>query len=207
MQAIMSDKESAQQLVERARRGDRAAFGELAEMYRGRLEAIARSRMGREATRELEVADVIQETFARALESLESFQWQGEESFLRWLAGTAENFIAKTAKRRERRHLLRLEEDVVAPAQSPSKGLRREERFLRLERALEGLPPDYRDVIRLARIEGLKHEEIANRMNRSHAAVRQLIVRALRKLRERFGDTESLHLPDRTLGSKGERDG
>ena len=81
--------------------------------------------------------------------------------------------------------------------------LRREERFERLQKALESLPPDYREAIRLSRIEGLKTVEIAERMGRSREAVKQLIFRALRRLRESFGDTESLHLPDRKFDTEG----
>ena len=66
--------------------------------------------------------------------------------------------------------------------------LRREERFDRLQHALESLPPDYREVIRLSRIEGMKTSEIAELMGRSSAAVKQLLFRALRRLRESFGD-------------------
>ncbi|MBN1420191.1 MAG: sigma-70 family RNA polymerase sigma factor [Planctomycetes bacterium] len=195
----MDETQSERGLVERAREGDREAFGRLVERYQGRMEALVSARMGGLVRGTAEVADITQETFARALRSLETFRWRGEESFLRWLGGIAENLIAKAANREKRHGLLRLEGDSAGSDPSPSKVLRREERFRRLEQALEALPPDYREVIRLARIEGLKHEEIAARMNRSHAAVRQLLIRALRQLRERFGDTESLHLPHRIL--------
>jgi DNA-directed RNA polymerase specialized sigma24 family protein len=48
-------------------------------------------------------------------------------------------------------------------------------------------------------MEGMKSEEIAQKMNSSPEAVRQLLVRALRALRKSFGETESLHLPSRGL--------
>ena len=44
--------------------------------------------------------------------------------------------------------------------------------------------------------------EVAARMNRSENAVRLLLARAAMKLRESFGDTESLHLPDRTFNTE-----
>ena len=72
--------------------------------------------------------------------------------------------------------------------------------------ALDKLSPEHREVIRLARIERLPGAEIARRMNRSPSAVAQLLSRALKKLRERFGDTESLSLPDRTLDEGAEGD-
>ena len=51
-----------------------------------------------------------------------------------------------------------LDEEVAASNPSPSKTARREERFDRLEAALEKLSPDHRRVIVLARIEGASIE-------------------------------------------------
>ena len=48
---------------------------------------------------------------------------------------------------------------------------------------------------KLARIEGLRIAEIAERMGRSRNAVAHLLSRALAKLKDTFGDTESFHLP------------
>ena len=79
------------------------------------------------------------------------------------------------------------------------KGLRRKERFDRLQEALKKLSPDHRQVILLARIEGLPMAQIAERMNRSPKAVHQLLWRALQNLRTTFGETESFRLPDLRL--------
>ena len=53
----------------------------------------------------------------------------------------------------------------------------------------------------MSRIEGLRIGEIAERTGRSVDAVKQLLLRGLRSLKRNFGDTESLHLPDRTFES------
>jgi len=45
------------------------------------------------------------------------------------------------------------------------------------------------------RIKGLKITEAAHRMGRTSSAVTHLLMRALKKLKESFGDTESLNLP------------
>ena len=78
----------------------------------------------------------------------------------------------------------------------------REERFDRLEEALKSLSPDYQKVILLARVERLHLDEVAERMGRSRGAVRQLLWRALHELKNVFGETESLHLPPRSLNSE-----
>lgn len=193
----MSEQRPTETLVQKAQDGDMAAFGQLTERFGQRLAALVETRMGKEVRSRLEAGDVVQETLSRALQSIARFEFRGEDSFLQWLAGIAENLISKAATRGRRQVPLQLIDEPPASHTAPSKVMRREERRSRLLEALNALPPDYREVLRLARIEGLKHEEIARRMGRSHDAVRQLVVRGLRKLRERFGDTESLHLPKR----------
>jgi RNA polymerase sigma factor (sigma-70 family) len=94
---------------------------------------------------------------------------------------------------------LALRIDKPSPDVSASRGLRREERLARLEKSLAQLKPVQREIIVLAKIEGLTAREITRRLGLSEAAVRQAISRGLKQLRERFGDTESLHLPDRRL--------
>ncbi len=92
--------------------------------------------------------------------------------------------------------------DVSGHLPSPSSNQRREERFERLSKSVESLSPDHRTVIRLARIEGLKIREIAERMNRSESAVKNLLLRAMRELRNSFGETDSFSLPDRRLSGE-----
>ena len=201
--AVLMVDESTEELLTRAVAGDRVAFGRLAERFSERLSRLVGSRVGPAVREDLDVDDVVQETFRLALESIESFESRGDDSFIRWLGHIAENVIRKAARTTARKpsteEILEIADRTTTP---PSANLRRDERFDRLQSALESLPPDYRQVIRLSRIEGLKTEEIAERMGRSTSAVKQLLFRALRRLRDTFGDTESLHLPDRKFDSE-----
>ena len=194
-------------LVERAQRNDPKAFEALVACHRDELEQLIRCRIGTTLRGSVEVDDVFQETLTWAFRSLPSFRWQGEGSFGRWLAGIAGHAILKAARRERRGRPLELVRDVPAPGVSPSTALRRTERFERLEAALAKLSPDHRQVILLARIEGLAVREIAQRMERSEDAVMQLISRALKKLKQGFGETESWTLPDRALESEAGADG
>ncbi len=189
---------STEVLVERARQGDQAAFGMLVERYRERLRGFVHTRMGVGVHAESDANDIVQETSLRALEALEEFQWQSEPLFFRWLCGIAKNAILHNATRSKRRAALGVTVREKSSA-SPIRVLRRDERFERLEDAFAQLAAEQRDVLRLARLEGLAFPEIARRLNRRPEAVRQIAVRALRRLREFFGDTESLGLPDRVL--------
>ena len=81
--------------------------------------------------------------------------------------------------------------------------MRRNERFDRLEHSLEKLLPEHREVILLSRIEGLTMKEIAQKTGRPLSTVKYHLVCGLAELKKHFGDTESLHLPDRQLTAEG----
>ncbi len=199
----MTIESSVPDLIAKAQAGDRDAFDALVERHQDRLERLIRSRMGDRLMSDLEPGDVRQEVLLRAFGAMHRFHWAGDDSFMRWLGTIAENVILNATKRLSRRGTLRLDRSVPGPGESPSKALRRDERFDRLETALDHLSPDYRNVIVLARIEGLPIREIARRMHRSESAVKNLLLRALKALRGSFGDTESLGLPDRRLDAEG----
>lgn len=190
-------------LVERAREGDRDAFEALLGSLRAELRRRIESRLGPRLRESLDPEDVLQDVQLRALRSVGRFRWQGEGSFRAWLEGIAAHVILDAAKTRERRRELEIVRDPPASGVSASRSERRIERFERLERSVEELPPDYRTAVRLARIEGLKVREVAERMGRSPASVRNLLFKAMKRLRTSFGDTESLSLPDRHLGDDG----
>jgi len=189
--------------IQKAQEGDREAFEKLFISYRARIKALVESRLGSRLREAVEVDDILQETFLRAFESISRFRWEKDDSFFHWLSGIAINIIRKAASTRRPTPFVE-EEQIAKSGTSPSKALRREERFDRLDEALEALSPEYRQVILLARVKGLPIEEVAKQMKRSRNAVSLLLLRATRKLRAVFGETESLHLPHRILGREGD---
>jgi RNA polymerase sigma-70 factor (ECF subfamily) len=205
MYGQMVEPEPTTLLVGRAQAGDRAAYDALVERYRARLCPVVEKQV--QSRKHLEVEEVLQETFVRGFESLGRFRWQGENSFYLWLCGIARNVVLKMAEKAQAGRPLEFPENVAGAAASPSKVMRRHERFDRFEAAVAALPPEYREVIRLSRLEGLKVAEIAERLGRTEYSVRHLIARAILDLRKKMGHTESLHLPDRALRIEGESDG
>jgi RNA polymerase sigma factor (sigma-70 family) len=199
LMALPHDPTDTRTLIERARHGDRDAFAALIEPLRARLLATIREKMGPTLRSQTDAEDVLQETQLRALRSIASFTWQGPESFRFWLEGIASHFLLDSGRKASRRQTLELPRDPHAPSVSPSRAMRREERFERLRRSIARLSPEHREVIHLARIEGLRVEEIAERTGRTPSAVKNILFKAIRKLRESFGDTASLGLPDRSL--------
>jgi RNA polymerase sigma factor (sigma-70 family) len=199
---VMQAGERSEELAARAAAGDREAFEELAGACRGRLEALIRGRLaGERPPPAAGVEDILQETFLRALRSIARFRWRDEDSFVRWLGGIACKVLleARKAAAKARTRSIAIDLEPAAEHVSPSRRLQREERLARLEKALAELSPDHRRVLTLVRLEGLTIAEAAARMGRTPNALSQLLLRALRKLRERFGDTESLGLPGRPL--------
>ncbi|MBI4583274.1 MAG: sigma-70 family RNA polymerase sigma factor [Planctomycetes bacterium] len=206
---------STLRLVQRAQLGDAQAFNEMLRRYQDQLLSFIFLRLGPRLRRKIEVEDIFQETVLRAFLSLKDLRWQNNRSFFQWLGAIAEHVIKnqvryhfQTLKRggcseeedaRQEDMPVELQELMDSRQTSPSKALFREERFKRLEEALRSLKKDYREVIILARVRGLPIPEIARRMNRSADAVSMLLLRALRKLKSTFGDTDSYHLPPLSL--------
>lgn len=201
-------------LLTAARAGDRAAFEALVSRNRSRIRAIAASRWKARIVLGVTADDVHQETLLRALKSIATCEGRDEEAFLRWLGGIAENVVLELARKKARDRTVPIDgplagsaaRELAADVPSPSKALRRDERFERLAESLACLSPDHREAVLLVRVQGLDFKEAGKRMGRSPNAVKQLLYRALRELKETFGDTESLHLPDRSLGPGGKED-
>jgi RNA polymerase sigma-70 factor (ECF subfamily) len=207
MYTAMRDEPRERHLVERARTGDQQAFEELCLNLRERLLATIRSRLGAAARQGTEPEDVLQASLVRALHSMQQFEWRGEGSFRRWLESIAIHVTLDVVRHQGRRTVLRIDRDLTGDGVSPSKGIRRQERLDRLEASMKRLSPDYRTVLRLARMDGLSIKEIAKQMGRSESAVHNLLLRATKQLRKSFGDTESLNLGDGHFEDTGTTDG
>ena len=193
----MDSWENERSKLRRARNGDREAFDQAAQSQHARLFALVTRRLRGRPHPGFAVADVCQETFLRAYRSIGEFVPRHPDSFFRWLAMISRNVIHELLRRDERK--------PHAPTAAtstweltPSRALRRAERYDRLQLALDRLDPDHREVIRLVRLEKLSCTEAGVRMGRSDVATRSLLWRALRALKDEFGDTESLTLPPET---------
>jgi len=68
-----------------------------------------------------------------------------------------------------------------------SKAFSRNQREMKLMTALEQLPEDQREALRLRYVEGLQSKEIAERIGKSDGAVRVMLSRSLSKLQEILG--------------------
>jgi RNA polymerase sigma-70 factor (ECF subfamily) len=166
-------------LVELARGGDAEAFGQLYDHYQP---SVYRFLFYRTRSRQL-AEDLTSETFFRALRSLSGFTWQGRD-FGAWLTTIARNLATDHFKAAKTRLELTTDDmgfhggDVEGPETDVLRTLTTEALF----RALSELPEDQRDCLIMRFLQGLSIAETAEVMGRSDGAIKQLQLRAIRKL-------------------------
>jgi RNA polymerase sigma-70 factor (ECF subfamily) len=172
-----------ERLIERARRGDRLAFGEL---YDRHVEAVYRYVVFR-VRDDHEAEDVTSDVFIKAMVALP--RYEPRQRFVAWLYRIARNAVVDRARRSSRRLETILTEPLAAvlPASGPEfdpearavAGERRE----RLRGALSQLHGDQQDVIVLRFIAGLSAEEVGTILRKPASTVRGIQMRGLRSLR------------------------
>ncbi|MDT8301640.1 MAG: RNA polymerase sigma factor [Sedimentisphaerales bacterium] len=199
----MKENQNTHQMVSSAQKGDRFALEQLCNIYAERIRRIVRLRAGTELRAQLESMDLVQDAMIAAVTSLKDFRYHKDGDFMRWLAKIAENRIRDRvdhihAAKRDVRRQVQLEDDenksscqkpygsVPIVTTTPSVLLVKREEFDRLEKAMDRLKGHYRKVLLLAKIEGLTHEQIAERMKKSPAAVAKLLPRAIVALANEF---------------------
>jgi RNA polymerase sigma factor (sigma-70 family) len=162
-------------LVELVRNGREDAFEEIHNRYRRRLTDYAASIVPAHRA-----DDVVQETFVKANTAMTT--GEAEISLRPWLYRIARNTALNDLRDEPPPHEeLDLEYDGVP--QPPDIVARREE-IRELTRSIKGLPEQQREALVQRELEGRSHDEIATSLGVSAGAVRQLIFRARRGLRE-----------------------
>jgi RNA polymerase sigma-70 factor (ECF subfamily) len=141
-------------------------------------------------------SDLVQETLLTAEREFHAFRGATQGELLRWLRQILLNHLVETRRRylqtqkRAAGRELSLDglfrsaaEGVAADASTPSRRLMRRETEEMVQAAVERLPERYRAVIELRYWEKLPFEEVAQRMEISSDAARQLWRRAIERLR------------------------
>ncbi|HEX5051632.1 MAG TPA: sigma-70 family RNA polymerase sigma factor [Planctomycetota bacterium] len=179
-------------LVAAARRQDRASIEQLLVRHLPGLEAFVRLRMGPALRGLLTPPDLVQSVCREVLEDLSGFEFRGEAPFRHWLYVCAENKLREkhrfhhAGKRDQKAEIPIPDGSTFLPAYrqlvTPSQDLEAKEAMRRVEAAFDLLPDDYREAVTLHKLVGLNHAEIAERMQRSEGAVRNLVYRGISRL-------------------------
>jgi RNA polymerase sigma-70 factor (ECF subfamily) len=171
------------ELIARAKKGDREAFGILVKRYERRVIGVALAVVHNQD----DALELAQETFVRAFENLRSFE--SRSSFSTWLYRIAANLAIDFWRREGRYSVLRGEDAENELRRLPSArgdsftAATRSELGERLSNALEQLTPEHRAVILLREVEGLSYDEISEVLNCPRGTVMSRLHYARSRLR------------------------
>lgn len=170
-----------QQLLRRAREGDRSAFRQLVEQHiRGAYDVAFGF------VRDHDIADdIVQDAFLRAFDALGEFR--GEAKFSTWLHRIVVNLSLNRAKRERVKAvrevpLMNVVQLVSAPGPDASTIDVRDH----LERALHELPTLQRAVVILRHYEGMSTEQVSRILRCSEGTVKTHLFRGLKKMRSKL---------------------
>jgi len=201
----MCTAEETGSLIRRAAGGDRAALERLLLDHYGPLAAKIGRRLPPSLQSVVDVDDVVQQTYAKVFQRLGQFELREDATFLSWLLAIAENQLRDAVRAQQRKKRgggqaqvrcssaneqsrdADLLEILIGPAHTASRSMARREGIEAIRVALAGLPEDYRRAIELRYYEGYTIEEAAALMGRTTGAIRGLIDRARKQLRESLG--------------------
>jgi RNA polymerase sigma-70 factor (ECF subfamily) len=170
--------------VERARRGDTEAFGHLYDHYHSSVYRVIYAQ-----TRSTPLSeDLTADTFFRALRGIQAFKLDAE-LFAAWLFRIARNLVIDHFKasrtRLEKAHDMSRHEDLADDADAELLTLMNRER---VRTALAELPASQRRVIELRFLGELSTREVADLLDTTEGAVKQLQFRGLRNLARTMRD-------------------
>lgn len=184
--------------LDRARQGDRDAFGRLMRRHQRRVYAATLHILGNHG----DADDATQETFVRAFRGLPSFD--GRADFFTWLYRIAVN-TSLNAMRGDKRgaalseksgaeaaHVGGRPEALGKTAPDPAEQLARGDELAAVLAAVGELSPSLRVTLVLATIEELPHKQIAEILEIPEGTVAWRINEARRLLRLRLGLTPQI---------------
>ncbi|MEJ2582992.1 MAG: sigma-70 family RNA polymerase sigma factor [Acidobacteriota bacterium] len=182
---------SDERLVELALDGDEDAFGFLVRRYQRRLTAFLSQLVG-----DIELArELSQEAFIRAWSALERFD--PRYRFSTWLFRIAHNLGIDQLRRRrlQTMPLYRTDSDgdeveVIVPdnAKDPLGHLQNRVLATELRQVIDGLRPEYRELVLLRHFGGLSYQEIADFTDMPLGTVKNKLFRAHSVLRKALTD-------------------
>lgn len=173
------DKEK--ELLAKVMAGEKEAFGELYNFYAPRIFRFIRIKVRSQTLAE----DLSSESFLRIWEYLQKQGTEIEESFQALLYKIARNLIVDHYKRKSSQEILIDDDFREFLEKKPARDeIRIKEDALEIRSALVRIKEEYQDVIMWYYIDELSVPEIAKIMDKSQGAIRVLIHRALKSLKE-----------------------
>jgi RNA polymerase sigma-70 factor (ECF subfamily) len=201
---MKTNPDETENLIERTREGDTAAFEALFERHRGKLHKAIAMRMDRRVAARVDASDVLQETYLEAFKRLPKYLEQEGMPFYLWLHWIAREKVIGL----HRRHLgagkrsvqyeapimptdssVEFASGLIDRPPSPSEELARVELAELLRSALERLTSDERDLILWRHFEQISAHDMAMLLGITEAAANKRYIRAVERLRKILQDS------------------
>lgn len=173
--------------LERARKGDREAFGKLVRSYHRRVYMTAYRMMGNHD----DANDVVQDAFVRAMRGLPSFD--GRSDFFTWLYRIVINVALNHLRQRKRRRTVPLEQVVLPESMvretdgDPRRRLELKRMTAEIGQAMDDLPDTLRATLTLVVLEGFAYRDAAEILECSEGTVAWRVHEARQRLLVRLG--------------------
>jgi len=173
-------------LIERAKKGDAEAFQALYEKHKRRVYSLCLRMTANTA----EAEDLTQEAFLQLYRKIGTFR--GESAFSTWLHRLSVNVVLMHLRKKSL-PVVSLEETTQSTGDddTPKKDFGAEDIALagsidrlRLQKAVDDLPPGYRTIFVLHDVEGYEHNEIATIVGCSIGNSKSQLHKARMKLRD-----------------------
>lgn len=187
------------ELLDRIRRGDQTATGELLGRFRPRLRRMVAARIDDRVARRIDPSDVVQETLAVAHKRLSEYLKQADSPFYPWLRQIGLDRLVEAHRQHiyaEKRSVSRevsmqlseasavhLAHRIVTSATGPSSHLIRKELRGRIRAILGELSELDREILILKHLEELSNSECAAVLGITVVAVKKRYLRALTRVR------------------------
>jgi RNA polymerase sigma-70 factor, ECF subfamily len=165
-------------LLHRVARGDGDSFHKLVARHADRLYRVAMSLVGNVADAE----DVLQEALAGAFRGAGKFE--GRSSVKSWLTRIVVTQAAKFWRSKKGKRDQRLEDDVRPAPESG--GMASVDAKLDLQKCLQQLSEEHRQVLVLREIDGMGYEEIAQILGVPRGTVESRLFRARAELKKKL---------------------
>ncbi len=176
--------EEERALVQRAQKGDGAAFEDIVRANEATVYRLALRQLGNREDAE----DAAQEVFLKAYTGLASFR--GDSKLSVWLYRITGNVCTDMLRRRRETVSLSQENDEGEPLELELPDVRfdpvalaeRHDLRERIGAALQALPPEAREILLLRELGGASYDEIAETLGLDLGTVKSRIFRARKKL-------------------------
>lgn len=171
---------SERELVDRLRRGDASAMGEVYACFANYLTAVC----SRYIIEDGDIRDVLQESFIKIFTKADTFHYEGEGSLKAWATQVTVNEALQHLRNQKRKGMVgyddeRIEDKAELTDETPPINDIPTEVLMEM---IRNLPPGYRTVFNLYVIEGKRHKEIAELLGIQEQTSASQLMRARRLL-------------------------